>query len=183
MPEKIILANDNTESVKFLFKLRLPSLIAGLILGILLSFIISQFEHVISKNIAIVFFIPFIVYLASAVGTQTQAIYIRDLKDGQASFKKYLAKESVLGIFFGLIFALIVAPIIFVWFKDIKLTITVSLALFTVIASAPLISLIVVKLFQLEHQDPAVVAGPIAAVIQDTVSVLIYTLIAAAIFL
>ena len=65
-----------------------------------------------------------------------------------------------------------------VWFASIDLTVAVSLATFGAIACAPLIALLVTHLFKLEHSDPAVGAGPIATVIQDTVSVLIYGSIA-----
>lgn len=181
--EKIILADDDTESVAFLFKLRIPSLVAGLILGIILSFVTSRFEEVLSKNIAVAFFIPLVVYLADAVGTQTQNIYARDLKGGKASFKKYLAKESILGISFGLLFGLLVLPITLLWFKNLELAITVALSLFGAIASAPIIALVVTEALQLKHKDPAVGSGPIATVVQDTTSVLIFGLIASALIL
>ena len=181
--EKIILADDDTESTGFLFRFRTPSLFIGLILGIVLSFVASRFEDVLSKNVAVAFFIPLVVYLSDAVGTQTQNIYTRDLKSGRASFKNYLFKESILGVLFGLIFGGLVMPIILIWFKNWELAVTISLSLFCAIASAPLISLVVTEALQLEHKDPAVGAGPIATVIQDTVSVLIYGLIASAIIL
>src|SRR3989344_3692812 len=95
--------DDDVTPLKRILTLRFPPLILGLILGISLSFITSKFEEVIAKNIAIAFFIPFIVYLADAVGTQTQSIYIRDLRTGEANFKKYLIKESLLGLSIGLI--------------------------------------------------------------------------------
>jgi magnesium transporter len=181
--QKMTLADDNTQSVGFLFRLRLPSLVIGLLLGMVLSFVTSRFEEVLSKNVSVAFFIPFVVYLADAVGTQTQNIYSRDLKEGKASFKKYFIKESLLGIFFGLIFSAISAPIILILFKSSKLALAVALALFGAIASAPIIALGVTEILQLEHKDPAVGAGPIATVIQDTVSVMIYGLIASAILL
>ncbi len=181
--EKIILADDDTGSIGSLFRLRIPSLLMGLILGIVLSSVVARFEEVLSKNIAVAFFIPLVVYLAAAVGTQTQSIYARDLKSGKADFKKYLLKESALGLFFGFLFAVLVIPIILIWFKDWELAATVSLSLFGAIASAPLIALAVTEALQLEHKDPAVGAGPIATVIQDTASVLIYGLIASTIML
>lgn len=175
--------DDDVEPVKTLVRLRIPALFLGLILGILLSFVTSRFEEVLSHNVSVAFFIPFVVYIADAVGTQTQSIYSRDLKSGKARFKKYLLKESVLGIIFGLIFGLIIFPIVFFWFKSFDLAFAVSLATFGAVASAPLIALIVTEIFELEHKDPAAGAGPIATVIQDTASILIYGLIASAIIL
>lgn len=176
-------ADDDTQSIRTLFRLRIPSLIVGLFLGIFLSFATSRLEDVLSKNVSVAFFIPFIVYLADSVGTQTQNIYARALRSGKTNFKKYLVKEGVLGVFFGLIFGLVAAIFIMFWSKSTELALAVSLALFGATASAPLIAMFVTEALHLEHSDPAAGAGPLATVIQDTVSVLIYGFIASAIIL
>ncbi len=181
--KEIQYAEDDREPVKLLLRLRIPSLMLGLLLGLLLSFITSNFETVLSQNISLAFFLPFIVYLADAVGTQTQDIYVRDLKTGKANFKTYLLKESILGIILGLLFSLLTALIVLIWFKSLALTLAVSLGVFGAVLSAPLIALITSEILQLEREDPAVWTGPIATVVQDTVSVLIYGLIASAILL
>ncbi|HAE36387.1 MAG: MgtE integral membrane protein [Candidatus Nomurabacteria bacterium GW2011_GWF2_35_66] len=176
-------ADDDKESVWTLMKLRVPSLVLGLVLGVALSFVTSRFEEVLAVNISVAFFIPFVVYMADAVGTQTQNIYSRDLKSGKALFRKYLFKESILGITLGLIFGLIIFPVIIFWFNSFELALAVSLSTFGAIASAPLIALLITEVLELEHLDPAVGAGPIATVIQDTASVLIYGFIASALIL
>ncbi len=180
---RVKFADDDRQSIGVLLGLRTPALIVGLILGLLLSFATSQFEEVISQNISVAFFIPFIVYLAAAVGAQTQSIYIRDLKTGKASFRRYLLKESIMGLLFGLLFGAIAAAIVLVWFKSTELALAVSLSLFGAVALAPVIALTVTEVLELEHTDPATGSGPIASVIQDTVSVLIYGFIASAIIL
>lgn len=181
--DKIQYADDDRESVGLLFRLRIFSLAFGLLLGMILSFMMSQFEEVLSQNVSVVFFVPFVVYLASAVGNQTQAIYTRDLKTGRASFGKYLAKESTLGILFGIVFAAITFPIVSLWFGSVPLAMSVSLSLFAAVSLAPLIALIITEILQLERTDPAAGAGPIITVIQDITSVLIYGFIASAIIL
>ncbi len=183
MGKRIQYVDDDKSSVKLLLKLRTPSLAIGLLLGILLSFVTSRFEELLSQEIRIAFFIPFIVYMADAVGTQTENVYVRDLKSGKASFKKYLAKEAALGVILGAISSLVVFIITTLWFNSFKLTLAISLAMFIAIAVAPLVALIVVEIFQLEHSDPAVGSGPIATVIQDTLSILIYGLVASLILL
>jgi magnesium transporter len=182
-PEKIEYADDDVEPVSFLLRLRFPPLLFGLALGLVLSFVTSRFETVLAENVAIAFFIPFVVYLASAVGEQTQTIYIRDLRTGKARFRTYLAKETAIGIAFGIAFSAITALVILPWFGSAKLAIAVAASVLGTVATAPPIALIVTELLELEHRDPAVGAGPIATVIQDTVSVLIYGFIASAIIL
>lgn len=176
-------ADDDSTSLGRLVQLRVPSLAVGLFLGIFLSFVTSRFEEVLAENVKVAFFIPFIVYMADAVGTQTQNIYARDLKTGKASFKKYLIKESGLGIILGGGSSLLSALVTIIWFQSPQLTLAVSLATFGAVAVAPLVALLVTEILQLEHTDPAVGAGPIATVIQDTLSVFIYGLVASAVIL
>lgn len=180
---RILYADDDTTSVRGLLRMRMPSLVIGLALGIFLSFVTSRFEEVLSKDIKIAFFIPFIVYMADAVGTQTQNVYVRDLRTGKASFRRYLLKETLVGIALGLFSSAVVALLMMMWFSSPALTRAVSLAMFGSVALAPLIALLVTEILQLEHMDPAVGAGPIATVIQDTLSVVIYGLIASAVIL
>lgn len=183
MSMRVEFADDDTQPVSHLLRLRIPSLILGLILGVVLSIATSRFEEVLSEDISVAFFIPFIVYLADAVGTQTQNIYTRDLKSGKADFKKYLLKEGLLGLIFGLSFGAIAFFFVLLWFNSSELALSVSLSLFGACASAPLVALFVTEGLHIEHTDPAVGAGPISTVIQDTLSILIYGFIASAILL
>ncbi len=167
-------ADDDIVPVKRLVQMRIPSLMIGLVLGFVLSFATSGFEKVLEKDIKVAFFIPFIVYMASAVGSQTQNIYVRDLRTGKTNFKTYLFKESILGIILGLVSSLAVGTITYLWLQDYKLTLAVCLSMFTAIAIAPLLALIITKILQIEHSDPAVGSAPISTIIQDTISVVIY---------
>lgn len=171
-------ADDDYESVGTLFKLRAPALILGLLLGIGISFVTSNFEEVLSKNIQLAFFLPFVVYVADAIGTQTEAIYSRDLKTGKARFSNYLRKEFALGIIFGFIFGCVSGLVTLLWLRNHLLSLTVSLASFFAIATAPIVALLVAHAFQSANKDPAAGTGPIATVIQDVLSVVIFGLVA-----
>lgn len=181
--KKIQYADDDVTPIRRLIQMRIPSLIIGLILGVFLSFLTSKFEEVLSKDIKIAFFIPFIVYMADAVGTQTQTIYVRDLRSKKANFKKYLIKETLLGVILGLFSSIIVGLTTIIWFASIKFSLAVSLSMLGAISVAPVVAICVAEVLELEHTDPAVGAGPIATVIQDTLSVMIYGFIASLILL
>ncbi|OGK16599.1 hypothetical protein A2862_03280 [Candidatus Roizmanbacteria bacterium RIFCSPHIGHO2_01_FULL_38_41] len=181
--KKVVIADDDMFSVRKLVEMRIPSLFIGLLLGFMLSFATARFEAVLVKNIQIVYFLPFIVYMADAVGTQTQTIYARDLSRGKAKFTTYLVKEILLGITIGIIFGMISWLVVTWWFNSAPLALAVALGMFGAISTAPLVGLIVTEALQIEHQDPAIGAGPIATVIQDLISVLLYGLICSAVIL
>lgn len=178
-----IYADDDYESISFLARLRGPSLVIGLLLGIGISFTTSRFEEVLSHNVQVAFFLPFIVYVADAIGTQTEAIYSRDLKTGKAKFSNYFRKELTLGIIFGIFFGVFSAAISFLWLHDNLLTLSVAIATFLAIAIAPVVALLITHIFQSLHEDPAAGSGPIATVIQDMTSVLIYGIVSSIIIL
>ena len=177
-PKQTVLADDDKNTLQTLLLMRVPPLIIGLVLGFVISFATSRFEEVLTKHVEVAFFIPFIVYMADAIGTQTQTIYTRDLARGKANFITYLFKESALGLILGTIFGVISLLVVSLWFGSFNLALIVGVALFSAVATAPLVALLVAELLELEHQDPAVGAGPIATVIQDTISVILYGLIA-----
>lgn len=179
----IIYANDNYETVGTLLKLRSPVLFIGLFLGLGISFVTSNFEKVISQNVEVAFFLPFIVYLASAVGAQTEAIYSRNLKTGKAKFSKYFHKEFSLGFIFGIIFGVLSGIISFLWIKKEMLSLSVALGSFLAIFLAPIIGLLTTHAFQFIRKDPAVGSGPIATVIQDMFTIFVYGIVCSLILL
>lgn len=176
-------ADDGYESMGTLIRLRSPALVIGLILGIGISFVTSSFEEVLSQNVQVAFFMPFIIYIADAIGTQTEAIYSRSLKNGNARFNTYLRKEFLLGLIFGLVFGIFSALIILLWLGSGSLAAAVGVSSFIAVATAPLVALSVAQTFQSIRKDPAAGSGPIATVIQDVISVIIYGLVASAIIL
>lgn len=180
---KTVYADDDTESVPLLLRLRVPPLILGLFLGLGISILTSRFEEVITRNVHVAFFIPFIVYIAAAVGAQTQAIYGRDLRSRHAKLHNYLLKESLLGICLGLLFGLASFLIVNVWLGDTVLATAVGLSAFITVGIAPLVALFITELLNDFHEDPAVGAAPIAAVLQDIISITIYGLITSALLL
>lgn len=74
-----LIEDDIQEPVTHLVKNRLPWLFTGLFGGIVTSIIMSHFEKILAADIRLSFFIPVIVYMSDAVGTQTETIYVRHL--------------------------------------------------------------------------------------------------------
>jgi len=181
--QKTRFADDDKYSIRILGLMRTPPLLVGLVLGFLMSLATSRFEEVLSKHVQVAFFIPFIVYMADAVGTQTQTIYMRDLTRGKAHFFTYLIKEGALGVLLGSLFGLLSFLATIIFFQWMLLALAVGLSMFVAIATAPIVNMIIVELLELENQDPAMGSGPIATVIQDAISVIMYGMIASAIIL
>lgn len=177
------LTNDLSQRLASLVRLRIPWLIFGLLGGVIASFLISRFEGLLLDDIRLAFFVPMIVYMSDAVGTQSETIFVRYLKDHKINFIKYLIKELSLGLNMGLVLGLLIGLIVHLWLGSLKLTLIVGLTMTINVTLAPAIAITVSEILYQKHTDPALGAGPFATVIQDFVSLLTFFLIASAISL
>jgi magnesium transporter len=128
----------------------------------------------------IAFFIPGIVYLADAVGTQTEALIIRGLSVG-VPIGSVLRREILTGLMIGLTLAIVFYPIgVWRWGGD-GIVLAVALAIFGACATANLVALALPWLLHRLGIDPSFGSGPLATVVQDLLSIGIYLGIATAI--
>lgn len=157
---------------------RLPWLLVGLVGGMFATGIVRSFEMALQKQLALAFFIPVVVYMADAVGTQTEALFIRSEIIGGIRPKRYMLREALVGFFLGLIIAGFIFLFAYILFRDFKLAAVVGLSLFvTIFLSVYLAVLIPICLIKLK-KDPSVGSGPFATVLQDILSISIYFAIA-----
>lgn len=183
-PQKVEYVDDNKEKVGLLIAQRLPWLFIGLVGALGTSFFVSRFESILSENIALAFFLPLIVYISDAVGTQTQTIFVRNLAiPGKEKFAVYILKEFVLGVVIGLILGIVVGVASFIWLKNSDISLTVGLAIWVNLSVAPFVALFVSEVLLKSRSDPALGSGPITTIIQDVISIVIYFLSAYLIFL
>jgi magnesium transporter len=157
---------------------RLPWLLVGMAGSALATIVMSQFETLLSAQIAITFFIPAIVYLADAVGTQTEAVAVRSLSLTQAEMGKLLWGEVGTGVLIGVTLGGLALPLVWLGFGSLALGVTVAIALAVASSLATTVGFLLPWLFARLGYDPALGSGPVATVIQDTLSLLSYILTA-----
>jgi len=173
--------DEDVEGIGLILRYRVPWLLVGLIGGALITVYISRYETILSEQISLAFFLPFIVYLSDAIGAQTELIFVRDLSRHRPKLFHYLAKELSLGVILGLVFGGLLGIFAKIWFGDAQLAIIVGLAMFINSILATIIGLIVPLVLYKEKTDPAVGAGPVTTLIQDFVTISIYFAVASAV--
>jgi magnesium transporter len=155
---------------------RVPWLLAGLLGAVASSDVVGLFAGQIRNELILTFFVPGIVYLADAVGTQTESLVIRGLSVG-VGIQRVFLREVMTGVMIGMVLAVLM--FLFVGWRwqrtDVAFAVATSLLAACSIASG--IASALPWLLQRFGQDPAFAAGPIATVIQDLISVLLYFLI------
>lgn len=153
---------------------RLPWLIIGLLGSMVATFIVARFEQALSSKVAIAFFVPGLVYLADAIGTQTEAVAVRGLSLSHAGLAHLVGGELRTGLLIGLVLGGITFPAVWLAFGDWHLALAVTVALFAAGGVATTIGLLLPWLLQKMGTDPAYGSGPLATIIQDVLSLLIY---------
>jgi len=158
---------------------RVPWLLVGLLGALLAADIVGAYEQQLQANVMLAFFIPGIVYLADAVGTQTEALVIRGLSIG-VSIGGVVRREVYTGLLVGVTLAAVFFPIGLWRWGDASMVAAVALAILAACTTASAVALTLPWLFNRLGLDPAFGSGPLATVIQDLLSVIIYLAIATA---
>ena len=155
---------------------RLPWLVLGLLGALAAAGIVSSHERDLESTITLAFFLPGVVYMADAVGTQTEALVIRGLSVGVA-IRGIVRSELLTGLAVGVAIAAAFLRSVVVW-GDADVAIAVALALFAACSTATLIAMLLPWLFNRAGADPAFGSGLLATVVQDLLSLLIYFAVA-----
>lgn len=145
------------------------------------SLVVSRYEKVLTDNISLAFFVPVIVYMSDALGTQTETIFVRDLATARVNFVRYLLKESLVGLVLGLILGSLIGGLAYLWLGSVAISLVVGMSMVVNATLAPIVALLVTEILYKEKADPAIGSGPFATVIQDVISLVIYFLVAVAI--
>jgi magnesium transporter len=158
---------------------RLPWLLIGLIGGLAAAKVVGFFEHTLEQNIVLAAFIPLIVYMSDAVGTQMEAFIIRDLAvDRHLKFGMYVLRQLLVVSAVGVVCSAFIYGATVVFYPASGLGLIIALALFAAILSSIVTGLLIPFLLSRFRADPANASGPIATIIQDLLSLVIYFTVA-----
>lgn len=156
---------------------RIPWLLLGLAGALIAADVVGSFESQLQNNILLAFFIPGIVYLADAVGTQTETIVVRGLSLG-IPLKRMASRELLAGLAIGAALAVLSGPMVWWRWDDAQIGLTVGLSVLAACSTATLSAMTLPWLFDAFGLDPAFGSGPLATVIQDLLSIWIYLWVA-----
>jgi magnesium transporter len=166
-------------SVFSALKNRLPWLVIGMLGGFLMSKTITSFEGTLEENIIIASFIPLIVYMGAAVQTQIGYFIVRDLAfNPKINFLLYIWKQLRVVFLIGIFSSFILFSCAFLIYRDLLLVTILAVAMFLAILSSIITGVCIPFIFHRFKLDPASASGPIATILQDLISIIIYLLVA-----
>lgn len=162
-----------------LVRARLPSLVLGLLGGLLAAYIVTGFEQVTESYLVLASFIPVMVYLSDAVGTQSQTLIVRMIAlEPEFSIQKYLTRELKIGSVLGIIFAVLLFAAASLGWGSLSLGLVIGSAIFfSILFQAFIATFLSTRLSKL-NIDPALASGPLTTIISDITSLTMYFAIA-----
>ncbi len=176
---------EHSDKIWRLTRARLPWLLVGLIGEIIGSKVLAGYEIQLASHAALAFFLPLIAAMGGNAGVQSASIVVQGLANGsismESTFKKVF-KEFSVAFINGIICAVILFGYNFFFSDSFALTLTVSVALFSVIIFASLFGTFVpLALYKLKI-DPAIATGPFITTSNDIFGLLIYMTIGGILF-
>ncbi len=164
-----------TDSVLLKTKRRFNWLLLNLFTALLATWVISFFGASIEQMVALAFLMPIVASMGGNAGMQTLAVTIRAIATQELSksnFNRVVGKEFLIGILNGIIFAIITAIIVQLWFKDINLSILIGISMILNMIVAGLFGILVPVSLKKMNIDPALASSVFVTTITDVIGFL-----------
>ena len=164
-----------TDGVLKKTKRRFSWLLLNLFTAVLASIVIGFFQEDIEKVVALAVLMPIVASMGGNAGMQTLAVTVRTLATNdltENNFTSNVIKEFNIGVLNGIIFAVISAIVVQLWFKDIKLSMIISISMILNMIVAGLFGILVPVTLKKMKIDPAIASSVFVTTITDVVGFL-----------
>ena len=164
-----------TDSVITKTKRRFNWLLLNLFTALLATWVISNFGASIEQMVALAFLMPIVASMGGNAGMQTLAVTIRAIATKELSasnFNRVVGKEFIIGVLNGIIFAIITAVIVQLWFKQINLSLLIGVSMILNMIVAGLFGILVPVSLKKINIDPALASSVFVTTITDVIGFL-----------
>jgi magnesium transporter len=163
---------EEEEDIKEVTKKRAWWLLINLGTAILASLVIGLFDETIQKYVALAVLMPIVASMGGNAGTQTLTVVVRKLALGEIDWKNAkaaLLKETLIALLNGLIFAVVMGAIAWIWFSDHMLGIVIALAMVINLLAAGFFGAVIPLFLKKIGSDPAVGSSVLLTTVTDVV--------------
>ena len=164
-----------TDSVLTKTKRRFNWLLLNLFTALLATWVISNFGASIEQMVALAFLMPIVASMGGNAGMQTLAVTIRAIATKELSasnFNRVVGKEFIIGVLNGIIFAIITAVIVQLWFKELNLSLLIGVSMILNMTVAGLFGILVPVSLKKINIDPALASSVFVTTITDVIGFL-----------
>jgi len=145
-------------------------LFINLLTAIMASLVIGFFDETIKEYIALAILMPIVASMGGNAGTQTLAVMVRQLALGdidEYNSNYAVKKEIFLSLLNGILFAVILGAIAFVWFESAMLGFVIALSMIITLFCAGFFGAIIPLVLKKIEIDPAIGSTVILTTVTD----------------
>lgn len=141
---------------------RAPWLAINVATAFIASAVISLFRETIDQFVALAILMPVIVALGGNAGSQTLAVSVRGLAERElsgAAARRAILREAITALINGVLFAIAVAAVTYVWFQDPRLSLVIAVAMLATFLWAGISGILIPLTLEKLGADPAVASS------------------------
>ena len=151
---------------------RFSWLSVNLVTAIIASMVIGLFQEEIEKIVALAVLMPIVASMGGNAGTQTVTVAVRALATRQLSYinlQKFVLRESWVGMFNGVLFAIFSSILAYFWFNDFQLALIISISMVLTMIVAGLFGILIPVTLKKMNIDPAISSSVFVTTITDVI--------------
>jgi magnesium transporter len=144
----------------------------NLLTALLAAWVIAQFEGTLERVVTLAVLMSVVPSMGGIAGSQTLTLVIRGQALNQINRKNrndLLSREVAIGLLNGLLWAVIVAGLVWLWFGDGQIGLIIAAALIVTLISGAYAGAMLPMLFKKAGIDPALAGGVALTTVTDVV--------------
>ncbi len=149
----------------------------NLLTAFMASWVIGLFGATIEKMVALAILMPIVASMGGIAGSQTLTLVIRGMALGQvgkSNSRRLLLKEMWIGVWNGLIWAIVIAGVAGLWFQNILLGFVIAAAIIINLVVAAISGATIPLLLKRLGADPALSGSVVLTTVTDIVGFLAF---------
>ncbi len=176
--------DDEAESQKRVFEIartRATWLTGSLFAGLVSATVIGKFQTTIGNLPILAALMPIVAAMGGNTGNQALTVTVRQLATGEIDHSNWtpnFLREIMIAVLNGLMFAVIVGTIIFLWKGDLRVALVIAAAMVVNLITAGLCGGLIPMVLKKLNVDPAVGSSVVLTTITDVVGFFIFLTLA-----
>ncbi|MFD0917654.1 magnesium transporter [Pseudahrensia aquimaris] len=161
-----------SDSVRDIARSRVGWLLVNLATAIFASLIIGLFDATIEQMVALAVLMPIVASMGGNAGTQTMTVAVRALATKDLDInnaRRIIRKEMLVGLFNGLVFAVIIGLVAAVWFGLPSLGLVIGIAMIINMLFAAGAGILIPMALDKWGADPAIASGVFVTTVTDVI--------------
>jgi magnesium transporter len=149
----------------------------NLMTAVFTSFVIYLFQDTLDQVVYLAVLMPIVANMGGVAGTQTLTLVIRSLALGHISASNsrwLLARELGVAVLNGMLWALVISVVTFLWYRDIQLSYIIAAAMMINLVTAALAGAYLPLFLKRINIDPALAGSVALTTVTDSVGFLAF---------